>query len=388
VINVLFDIPNTPAWIAGLNYFVNLFNALYSLPERLINPIILGSPDNLPQSLQRSSFISRYSPPIPSYKNFRYVRNLLESCFSGQSRDYERYLHHHKVDLLSHITFPTGPTSVPVLVWIPDFQHHHLPHFFSREEIDKRCHYQAQAAESAQGILLSSEDARNDFNRFHPGYEHKTHVLRFVAAPCAADELPTAEYVFKKYNIKEPFFHVPNQLWVHKNHSVILDALCILRQRGHCPLVISTGRTEDHRKVEYFAELSQRVRGTGMDDRLLFLGFIDYREVCVFMRMSVALINPSLFEGWSTTVEEAKSLGKRMLLSSIPVHREQGYERSNFFEPLHAEQLALLMEEALESYDQDQEAIAMETATHELPNRMRQFGRNYETIVYDVLGRH
>ena len=77
-----------------------------------------------------------------------------------------------------------------------------------------------------------------------------------------------------------------------------------------------------------------------------------------------------------------------MLLSSIPVHREQGYERSIFFEPLHAEQLALLMEETLKTYDQDQEAIAMEMAAHELPNRMRQFGRNYETIVNHVLGRH
>ena len=36
-----------------------------------------------------------------------------------------------------------------------------------------------------------------------------------------------------------------------------------------------------------------------------------------------ALINPSRFEGWSTTVEEAKSFGVPMILSDIDVHREQ-----------------------------------------------------------------
>ena len=388
MINVLFDIPNDTGWIAGLNYFLNLFNALNSLPERRINPIILGSTDNLPIPLKGNSFIPRYSPPSPSVKNIRHVRNRLEYRFTGHIRDYDRYLRHHKIDLLSHMAIPSRPTNVPVLAWIPDFQHRHLPHYFSQEEINKRCLRQAQAAENAQGILLSSDDARNDFNEFHPGYEHKTHILRFVAAPCAAEKLPIAELVLNKYNIREPFFHVPNQLWAHKNHGVILEALCILRQRGHCPLVISTGKTDDYRNAEFFPNFFQRVKDLDMDERFRFLGFIDYGEVSVIMRESVALINPSLFEGWSTIVEEAKSLGKRTLLSSIAVHCEQAYERSNFFEPLNAEQLALLMEETLNSYDPCQEAIAMEMATHELPNRMRQFGRKYEAIVCSVLGRH
>lgn len=388
MINVLFDIPNTPDWIAGLNYFLNLFKALKSLPERRINPIILGSPDNLPQSLQGNSFIPRYSPPILSFKSVRHVRSLLEFRFTGKSWDYNRYLRRHKIALLSHMTFPVGPTNVPVLAWIPDFQHRHFPQFFSCDEIDKRCIRQSKVAESAQGILLSSEDALNDFNKFHPGYEQKTRILRFVAIPCEVKELPPAKYVFDKYQIKEPFFHVPNQLWAHKNHGVILDALCILRQRGHCPLVISTGRTEDHRNAEYFSKLFQRVKDVSMHERFRFLGFIDYGDVSQLMRESMAVINPSLFEGWSTTVEEAKSLGKRMLLSSIAVHREQAHDRSDFFEPLNAEQLASLMKETFESYDSYQEAMAMEMANHELLQRMQQFGRNYETIVHSVLGDH
>jgi glycosyltransferase involved in cell wall biosynthesis len=53
-------------------------------------------------------------------------------------------------------------------------------------------------------------------------------------------------------------------------------------------------------------------------------------------RAAIALINPSLFEGWSTTVEEAKSLGVPMLLSGIALHREQAGTRAQYFDP-HSE---------------------------------------------------
>ena len=55
------------------------------------------------------------------------------------------------------------------------------------------------------------------------------------------------------------------------------------------------------------------------------------------MRQSLAVLQPSLFEGWSTSVEEAKSVGKRMILLDIPVHREQDPPRALFFDPRDAE---------------------------------------------------
>ena len=66
------------------------------------------------------------------------------------------------------------------------------------------------------------------------------------------------------------------------------------------------------------------------------------------MRASIAVINPSLIEGWSTTVEEAKSLGVPLILSDIPVHREQNQEVM-FFDPRSARSLAETMLLAISS---------------------------------------
>jgi len=54
-------------------------------------------------------------------------------------------------------------------------------------------------------------------------------------------------------------------------------------------------------------------------------------HVFALLRGSIALINPSRFEGWSTTVEEAKSFGVPMVLSDLEVHREQAAGTARYF---------------------------------------------------------
>jgi len=391
MIRVLWKMPKSSGWTGGLNYFRNLCAALYSLPDRSVDPVLLGGGDNLPEPLCRCPRIPAYSGLPRSYVHPRSIRNKLEMIFLGHGKDYDRYLRQNGIKLLSHLSYPSGWTSVPFLAWIPDFQHMYLPQYFSEEEIESRTRHFLQLARAAHGVLLSSETARQDFNRFHPGFEYKAHVLRFVAIPMPAEELPPPEQVLSKYQIEEPFFHVPNQIWAHKNHDVILDALCIMKKRGQKPpLVISTGLTMDHRDPGFFEALSERVSTAGMSERFRFLGLIDFREASVLMRNAVALINPSLFEGWSTTVEEAKSLGKKMLLSSIPVHQEQAHGRCSFFEPSDAGQLAIDMVQLLESYNQQVEDAAMEDADQSLEERVYDYGMRYADIVHQftILSQH
>ena len=79
-------------------------------------------------------------------------------------------------------------------------------------------------------------------------------------------------------------------------------------------------RVINERLVREFRSASGQL---GLDDEFKLLGMIPYPHMVALMRASMAVVNPSLFEGWSTTVEEAKAMGTPMLLSDIPVHREQ-----------------------------------------------------------------
>ena len=51
------------------------------------------------------------------------------------------------------------------------------------------------------------------------------------------------------------------------------------------------------------------------------------------MKKSYAIVQPSLFEGWSTVVEDAKCLNKFIFLSNLNVHLEQNPRNVSYFDP-------------------------------------------------------
>jgi len=99
------------------------------------------------------------------------------------------------------------------------------------------------------------------------------------------------------------------------------------------------------------------------------------------MRHCVCLINPSLFEGWSTTVEEAKALGKHIILSDIPVHREQNPPRSDYFHAHDANALAQIMWRRWQEYAENHGNTADDPLLVEEHRQRRiMFSRSYHKI--------
>ena len=57
----------------------------------------------------------------------------------------------------------------------------------------------------------------------------------------------------------------------------------------------------------------------------------------------MAVINHSLFEGWRSSVEGAKSMYKEIILSNIKVHLEQNPELGLFFDLNNPSELSEVM---------------------------------------------
>ena len=379
MIKVLLQVQNSKRWIGGLNYFINLCEAINSIKEREVEFVIFDDSKKLPAPLCNCESLVKNSDFFSIFPRIilKIMRRYLKKSFS-------EYLKKKRIELVSHGN-PLGKFSaIPSLGWIPDFQHKYLTHFFTDQEIKERDCTQSYMAENSKAMLFSSKTAFNDFQRFYPDSKCSAYVLNFVAVPYSNEIYETTD-VLKQYDINELFFHIPNQLWAHKNHGIILEALKILKEKGECPLVISTGHTEDYRNPEYFSGLKEKVSNAGLNERFRFLGLIKFGDVAQLMRKSVCLINPSLFEGWSTTVEEGKSLGKRILLSDIPVHQEQAPERGSFFNPADPEALAELMVKVIDEYNPAIEMESMRRADLLLPHRLKQFGMDYQSIVKDII---
>lgn len=371
-------------WLGGVNYFRNLLAALDARDNRAVEPVLLIGPDtdrSVIDALPR--FETVVSGALRQSGTAWLVRRAAARLL-GRDLALAEIAARCRLQLVSHQGFLGPIASTPLLGWIPDFQELHLPEFFSPAELAARARKIRRFCRDCARILLSSESARADLARIDAAAAARASVLRFVAlVPRTQGDIVALE---RRHGFSGRYFHLPNQFWAHKNHGVVIDAIAILRRRGRAVQVLATGNPADHRQPEYFADLMARVERSGIATAFRCLGTLPYADLVTLMRGSVALVNPSLFEGWSTTVEEAKSLGKRIVLSNLPVHREQAPARGVFFDPRDPEDLADKLCDVWSSFDAADEARAANTAEVELPSREAAFAESYEKIVFEIVG--
>ena len=125
---------------------------------------------------------------------------------------------------------------------------------------------------------------------------------------------------------------------------MLFEAIRILRDRGFADIcLVSTGHTNDHRQPQHFPSLQEYIKQYGLTAHIRILGLLPRQVQVQLFRRAAAVIQPSLFEGWSALVEDARTLGKRIYVSDIPVHREQKPTNGVFFRPDSAEELADLV---------------------------------------------
>jgi glycosyltransferase involved in cell wall biosynthesis len=330
-------------WLGGINYYRNLLTAIYDLPEREIEVVIftgLETPDK-----HLAGF-----PPVKIVRSRMFDQNTV----TGRVRYFWKRLFSndlfltlllkiHNIHVLSHSDWLSKKTTIPTIGWIPDFQHMHLPELFSDAERAGRDKGFKELGRYCTTVIVSSFDALADLMQFDPSCKSKAHVLQFVVETNTSRELPTIQSLEKKYNFSGQYFLLPNQFWKHKNHQVVIEALGLLAQQNKDILIISTGNTVDYRHPHYFDSLMDRVKNLAIGNSFYILGLVPTDDLAALMRHSLAIINPSHFEGWSTTVEEAKSLGKKVVLSDIPVHREQNPTEASYFQPSDKQTLAAIL---------------------------------------------
>ena len=245
--------------------------------------------------------------------------------------------------------FPT----VKSIAWIPDFQHNYLPEMFQNEEIEYRNNLYMSIAKSDMALVLSSQTCKNDFEKFYLKDKKNVKVVRFVSYIEPEIKQISDEYeqsILNKYGLlKRKYIYIANQFWKHKNHIVVLNAIREFAQKHADEAVkfIFTGQMEDYRNPEYIQEIKDLITLPEIQSMVDNLGLIERREQIVIMKNAHFLIQPSLFEGWGTVVEDAKVLDKKIILSDIEVHREQKNQKCILFNPYDASELAELIYEEI-----------------------------------------
>jgi glycosyltransferase involved in cell wall biosynthesis len=291
------------------------------------------------------------------------------------------FLSRNRIDLLSHSTYLGSGSSIKTLPWLYDFQFMHLPEYWTPKQIRWSEIRYKNACKFGDGIIVSSNDACLDLKSFAPWCEKPKYVLQFVSNPVDFERLPDESDLRARYSLPNAYFHLSNQFWSNKNHRLVIDALALLKKEGVDTVVACTGKPFDTRMPRYFDELMAYCEEKGVKESFRVLGIVPHADLQGLMAYSTAVINPSRFEGWNTSVEEAKTMHKRLLLSDIPVHREQAPGNARFFNFNDYKALANCMTQVLE---EDHIDFSQEDVSEDYQRRLQAYGRRYLDIVTNL----
>jgi glycosyltransferase involved in cell wall biosynthesis len=228
----------------------------------------------------------------------------------------------------------------PTVLSMHDIQQVHYPEFFSwPRRLSRRITY-GLSARHARFFQASSEFTKQDLLRHFRciSAEQIAVIPEGVRVEEFATPVDTSS-LRTRYALPDRFLLFPAQLWLHKNHMLLLQALKqIETKRGlKIPLVLTGGKYSSAPKVlGYIADQSMNY--------VRYLGQVPSTDLVGLYQKAAFLVMPSLHESNSLPVLEAAAAGTPVIASRIPPNEElAGVLHLNLFDPLNQEELEGLL---------------------------------------------
>lgn len=333
-------------WQGGIQYIYNIINSLNAVAtERMLEIHLFKHPH-------------QYFEGFKKFENLNLVINnlneiLLPFSFANRIKWFaqrkfhkriyprlENYLVANRFDYVFPARLSNCNGKLNVSSWIADFQYHHFPEGANKKIIEQAKNVISDIALNADKIILSSEYCEKDCLRLFPASKGKTYVMPFAVA---LDESIQAFNDFKsirsRYSLPEKFMMVANIFAPTKNHKTLFNALGILKKEGLEIPLVCTGNIVDYRNEAFANDILQMLTDNRIRGQVHLLGLIPRDHQLALYRMAIAIVQPSVNEGWSTLVEEAKALGKKLIMSDIEVHQEQYPGNEYMFRSFDAEDM-------------------------------------------------
>lgn len=226
----------------------------------------------------------------------------------------------HRADLTTVSTF----YDLQVLAY-PDF-------FPAGARAERLSHFRQMLAKSSR-IAAISRFSRQEAIRqgADPGRIREIPIRMARSRRAVPMEKPPFDLASRRYVL------YPANLWRHKNHELLLSAFAMARDQG-LPLDVILVCTGDGR--DRLAPLRQLAADLGLSGSVLLTGFIQEHELEGLYQHSLAVVFPSLYEGFGMPVIEAMARGIPVACSNNTALGEVAGAAALLFHPGNPQQIS------------------------------------------------
>ena len=210
--------------------------------------------------------------------------------------------------------------NIPTLSSIHDLQHLHYPEYFNFLQTRYRNFSFEETIKKSTIIQASSNFIKKDILTFYKKINKKK--IKIIQEGVSSD------FSFKRKKIyKKKYIFFPAQLWQHKNHLVVLNAIKTLKYKHNLKIkIILVGEKFKSSKniVNFILE--------NKDLKINYLGKVNFKKLLKLYENSKFLISPAIYESSSIPILEACKIGVPVICSNSPPNKELGKQlKLNFF---------------------------------------------------------
>ncbi len=142
--------------------------------------------------------------------------------------------------------------------------------------------------------------------------------------------------ILKKYNLQKPFIVYTGNLYPHKNVNFLINSIETFNKthKHQLTLAIICARNAFEKNIN-------------KNDYVQYLGYVPDKDLAVLYSEGLALVQPSLIEGFGLTGLEAMSAGLPVLSSDATCLPEIYGDAALYFDPYNQASLILRLEQIM-----------------------------------------
>jgi glycosyltransferase involved in cell wall biosynthesis len=222
-----------------------------------------------------------------------------------------RILAELKPDLV-HFTNYLAPLAsrVPYVVSVHDMTLSLFPGFHTLKKRVLTSTLVPYVARRARMILAPSESTRRDVVRLLGVEPGRVRVIPYAASPRFRPAAAAPERLFALHGVRPPYFLYVGTLEPRKNLVRALRAFARVRHELPRHRFVLVGE-----RGWKYQEILREARRPELADRVSFLGYVAEAHLPLLYSNAVALVYPSLYEGFGLPVVEAMACGAPVLTS-------------------------------------------------------------------------
>ncbi len=243
--------------------------------------------------------------------------------------------------------------NIPTVSIIYDLQYLSYPMFFSFDELLHRNQVIKHACSKASKLVAISDYSKNRTLETQKLSENKIKAIPISLSKRLEDKLNPSKTLEKYQLIAQKYLIYPANFWKHKNHEMLLLAFQqAIREANLDIKLVLTGAPCERQKF-----LKNAVEKQGLSDRVIFLDYVSNDELASLLKNSLALIFPSLYEGFGMPIVEAMALGVPVLCSNVTSLPEVAGDAAILFTPQSLDSMKKAIMEVYENHSQREEMI-------------------------------